>query len=189
MNFLVHAWLSYPNKDLTWGNLYADAYKGSSYEKLPESKSAGVSFHRHIDDFTDSHPLVLDIVHDVRICSGRMAPIFVDVAFDYWLHRYMERHNFPIQDLILFVHEVLKSSIPKSGKMTRMLPFLLQEEWLKQYGTKSGLESAFAGLNYRMNMNYDTKKAMEMLTNTEGVMARTAFKVLEDLQTEMVSLK
>lgn len=188
MNFLVHAWLSYPNEDLTWGNLYADAYKGSSFEKLPEFKKKGVLFHRHIDDFTDSHPLVLDIIHDVRLHSGKMAPIFVDVAFDYWLHRYLEIHSISVSDLVKFVHKVLESSVPKTGKMTRMLPFLLREEWLLQYGTKAGIEHAFSGLNYRMNMHYDTKKTMEVLTDAKGLMAQKAFKVLEDLRSEMLSI-
>lgn len=185
MNFLVHAWLSYPDRDLTWGNLYADAFKGSSYKALEEKKAEGVLFHRKIDTLTDDHAIVKNIIQSIRIDGGKMAPIYVDVAFDYWLHRYLNSEANLGQELIDFTHEVLNSSIPEKGKMTRMLPFLLNEEWLFRYSTHEGVEWAFEGLNYRMNLDYDVKTVMKTLLSENGLMAKHSAEMFEFLKAEL----
>jgi acyl carrier protein phosphodiesterase len=185
MNFLVHAWLSYPNRELTWGNLYADAFKGSSYKKLPEVKANGVALHRQIDVLTDEHDIVRNIIQSIRPIAGKMAPIYVDVAFDYWLHRYLEDSHHDASHLIDFVHEVLQDEIPKEGKMTRMLPFLLSEHWLTRYGTYDGISAAMNGLNYRMSMKYDVNKVLESLLANDGLMAKHAKEMFEYLKKEL----
>jgi acyl carrier protein phosphodiesterase len=185
MNFLVHAWLSYPNRDLTWGNMYADAYKGSSYKKLEPEKAKGVQFHRSIDALTDEHEIVKSIINSIRPIAGKMAPIYVDVAFDYWLHRYLESFNGEAQELIGFVHSVLESEVPEQGKMTRMLPHLLREHWLVRYGTYDGISAAMNGLNYRMNMQYDINAVLDILLAENGLMAKHSVQMFEYLKKEL----
>ena len=185
MNFLVHAWLTYPNKGLTWGNLYADAFKGSSYKKLAPEMALGVEKHRKIDVLTDGHTVVQDIIASIRPVAGKMAPIYVDVAFDYWLHRYMETKGQDVHGLIDFVHDVLQSEVPEKGKMTRMLPFLLKEHWLLRYGSYDGISAAMNGLNYRMNMKYDVQAVLNQLLDDEGVMASGFEEVLLFLENEI----
>ncbi len=185
MNFLVHAWLSYPNRDLTWGNLYADAFKGSSFKILSDEKAKGVAFHRQIDYLTDEHAIVKEIIQSIRPIAGKMAPIYVDVAFDYWLHKHLENSENDITQLIDFVHEVLQSDVPEKGKMTRMLPFLLSEQWLTRYGTYDGISAAMNGLNYRMSMKYDVNKVLEALLSHDGLMAQRSSEMFEYLKNQL----
>lgn len=185
MNFLVHAWLSYPDKELTWGNLYADSFKGSSYLQLNKSQQMGVVLHRNIDLFTDTHPKVLEIIQSVRPYAGRLAPAYVDVAFDYWLFQFLKINNEKPTTLIKFIHEVLLSHPPKKGKVVNMLPYIIEGEWLKNYESKAGILSAFKGLKQRMALNVDAEKSVQILLENKSVMAFLYNGILKDLQKEM----
>ena len=40
------------------GNFIADSVKGKQYLDYPKAVQQGITLHRNIDEFTDSHPIV-----------------------------------------------------------------------------------------------------------------------------------
>jgi acyl carrier protein phosphodiesterase len=57
MNWLAHLHLSEPNPEFRLGNLLADIATKQSLASLPAAFQRGITQHRRIDAFTDSHPL------------------------------------------------------------------------------------------------------------------------------------
>ena len=70
MNYLAHVFLSGSNRKVQLGNFVGDAVKGSSYKNYPPDIAKGIQLHRAIDDYTDRHPAVCEVVH-------RLQPEFV----------------------------------------------------------------------------------------------------------------
>ena len=57
MNYLAHVYLSGTNDLLKIGNFMADSIKGNSYNLFDQELRKGILLHRHIDSFTDAHPI------------------------------------------------------------------------------------------------------------------------------------
>ncbi len=57
MNYLAHLFLSGNNDLLKIGNFMADGIRGNDYLNFPEEVKNGIILHRHIDTFTDAHPM------------------------------------------------------------------------------------------------------------------------------------
>lgn len=71
MNYLAHIFLSGPNRKVQLGNFVGDAVKGSSYKNYPPDIAKGIQLHRAIDDYTDHHPAVCEVVHRLQPEFGR----------------------------------------------------------------------------------------------------------------------
>ena len=157
MNFLIHAYCTFPDPEITWGNLYADSFKGSSYLKLPPKKAKGVLLHRKIDDFTDNHVYIKSLAHEISPLAGRMASPLTDVFFDFLFHQYAEEFKIDSNGVIDFAEKCLQNKPPSKGKMLRMLPFILRDNWLGNYAFEDAVISAFEGMAYRMNWDMDAE--------------------------------
>ena len=57
MNYLAHSYLSYQKTDLIIGNFIADSIRGNRFDGLTDGIIKGITLHRKIDVFTDSHPV------------------------------------------------------------------------------------------------------------------------------------
>ena len=85
MNYLAHIFLSGPNRKVQLGNFVGDAVKGSSYKNYPSDIAKGIQLHRAIDDYTDHHPAVCEVVHRLQPEFGRYSGVLLDIYFDYLL--------------------------------------------------------------------------------------------------------
>src|ERR1700682_4685290 len=57
MNFLAHAYLSFEIPEILVGNLISDFVKGKKKFDYSFPIQHGISLHRSIDHFTDTHPV------------------------------------------------------------------------------------------------------------------------------------
>ncbi len=85
MNYLAHIFLSGSNRKVQLGNFVGDAVKGSSYKNYPPDIAKGIQLHRAIDDYTDRHPAVCEVVHRLQPEFGRYSGALLDIYFDYLL--------------------------------------------------------------------------------------------------------
>ena len=85
MNYLAHIFLSGSNRKVQLGNFVGDAVKGSSYKNYPPDIAKGIQLHRAIDDYTDRHPAVCEVVHRLQPEFGRYSGVLLDIYFDYLL--------------------------------------------------------------------------------------------------------
>lgn len=85
MNYLAHIFLSGSNRKMQLGNFVGDAVKGSSYKNYPRDMCKGILLHRAIDDYTDRHPAVRQMVQTLKPEFGRYSGVLLDIYFDYLL--------------------------------------------------------------------------------------------------------
>ena len=85
MNYLAHIFLSGSNRKVQLGNFVGDAVKGSSYKDYPRDMCKGILLHRAIDDYTDRHPAVREMVQTLKPEFGRYSGVLLDIYFDYLL--------------------------------------------------------------------------------------------------------
>ena len=85
MNYLAHAYLSFDDEDILFGNFIGDFIKGTKNIGLPHNVWKGVKLHRAIDSFTDQHPATTQAKDLIRKDLGHASGIFVDMIFDHIL--------------------------------------------------------------------------------------------------------
>ncbi len=165
MNFLAHVHLSQDNEDVIFGNFIADAVKGKSYLKYRKDIITGILLHRDIDTFTDRHPIVKNSKATVREHFGKYSGIVVDIYYDHFLaHNWQHYHN---EELVRYsgkVYSILtKRYLLLPGRVKRMLPFLIGQNWLAGYANFKGLQGVFNGMDRRTGYVSGMDNAIKIL--------------------------
>jgi acyl carrier protein phosphodiesterase len=73
MNFLAHAYLSFGNEPILVGNMISDFVKGKKKFDFPLDIQKGITLHRMIDTYTDSHPSTKAAMRLFRPAAGAYA--------------------------------------------------------------------------------------------------------------------
>lgn len=108
--------------------------------------------HRHIDSYTDRHPLVLAALARFPRERRRFAGIVLDVFFDHCLARHW--HDYAEQPLAQFTgafYRVLLAEPELPGRLARIAPFMAADDWLGAYGDFATLEQVFNGIGRRLS--------------------------------------
>ena len=85
VNYLAHAYLSFGIPDVVVGNLISDFVKGKKQLEYPDSIRKGITLHRAIDTFTDSHAVTRHAKSYFRGVYGLYSGALIDVAYDHFL--------------------------------------------------------------------------------------------------------
>lgn len=159
MNFLAHIYLSNENKDITIGNFIADAIKGKKYKDYPSEISKGIILHRNIDTFTDSHPIVRKSTARLHENYSHYSGVIVDMLYDHFLaknwHKY---HSEPLASYAdNFYKMILENIEMMPERIQKMIPYMVNNNWLMSYATIEGMGEILSQMNYRTrgksNMN------------------------------------
>jgi len=151
MNYLAHAYLSFDHEEILVGNLISDFVKGKNKFNYPEEIQKGISLHRAIDTFTDTHETTKLAKNVFRPHYRLYSGAFVDVVYDHFLAT--DANEFSEETLRIFsekVYTILDKHIeylPMS--FARMFPYMKLQNWLLNYRSKWGTESSFKGLEKR----------------------------------------
>ena len=166
MNFLAHLYLSGENEELLIGNFIADFIRNRDLVLFPRSIVDGIRLHRHIDHYTDTHPVVVESTRKLRINHGKYAPVVIDVFYDYVLSRYWDRYSqVSLRNFADDTYEVLNNNLA-------ILPIHLQDmtlrmiadDFLLKYGTKVGMERTFRRIGKRAKFASNFSNAFEDLS-------------------------
>ncbi|MCB0383058.1 MAG: acyl carrier protein phosphodiesterase [Psychroserpens sp.] len=151
MNFLAHIYLSGDNEMITIGNFVADAIRGNKYKLLSPEFQVGVKLHRHIDTFTDSHPIVRQSTKRLHKNYSHYSGVIVDILYDHFLaknwHQYSE---VPLEKYVDDFYESLKENfdvLPE--RFQKLMPFMIADNWLLSYAQVEGIQRVLNGMNKR----------------------------------------
>ena len=169
MNFLGHIFLTPNDDEILLGNFIADSVKGNP-EKFYSGKIVeGIRFHRAIDEFTDSHPIVKRGVLRFRETQSKYASVVIDVIYDHILaSNWNEFHGTDLESLAQSVYQRLEAQnkhFPTSVK--RYFPYMQEQNWLYNYQFEWGILKALEGLDRRsanetqMHLALDVYKEFE----------------------------
>ncbi len=173
MNFLAHFYLSGTEEEVLIGNFLGDFVKGDPFRQYSKPLAEAILLHRHIDSFTDAHPLVKESIALIRPVYGRYAGVVADMFYDHLLAKHWA--DFHAQSLPLFsqqVYEVLEkyhALFPE--KAQRTFYYMQQHDWLLSYATLQGMETALRNLErriaYRAPLGESVRLLEEDLTHFE----------------------
>ena len=163
MNYLAHAYLSFGDAEVLVGNMISDYVKGKKKFDYPLAIQKGIMLHRTIDTFTDTHPATKAAIVFFKPVVGTYAGAFVDVVYDHFLAK--DETEFPGETLSIFASDAYKKLseyydlLPE--RFQRMLPHMINQNWLLNYRTMNGIENSFAGIFRRAKYIEYTKEAFQ----------------------------
>jgi acyl carrier protein phosphodiesterase len=151
LNYLAHAFLSGPHEELLVGNFIADSVRGRQLQLFPAGIAAGIILHRQIDTFTDTHPVVQQTKDRLRPQYRKYAGVVADMYFDHFLAINFHRYSpLPLADYSQQVYGVVQryqALLPE--KVKYFLPYMMEQDWLLNYATISGIRRSLTGLSRR----------------------------------------
>jgi acyl carrier protein phosphodiesterase len=141
MNYLAHSFLSFTDGQIV-GQFLEDFIRNKDRFSFPKEIQDGITMHRAIDTFTDSH----EAIHEAKKVFSPLvrlyAGAFVDVSMDYFLANDLSRNSLPEWKAhSLKVYRVLNQHqkwLPENFKM--MLAKMEKDDWLYNYRENQGIK-------------------------------------------------
>ncbi|MCA8914847.1 MAG: DUF479 domain-containing protein [Planctomycetes bacterium] len=151
MNYLAHMLLSDGSPEGLVGNLAGDFVRGVDVSSLSAPMQAGVTLHRAVDRFTDSHPTVLRSRSRLPESWRHYRGVLVDIFYDHFLARDFEAHaGEPLDSFAGRVYVALqehRESLPP--RLQQAAPVMIEHDWLRAYAHVEGLEVVLRGMSRR----------------------------------------
>jgi acyl carrier protein phosphodiesterase len=165
VNYLAHAYLSFGIPDIVVGNLISDFVKGKKQLEYPDSIRKGITLHRAIDTFTDTHPVTRHAKSYFRAVYGLYSGPITDVAYDHFLAN--DPVAFPDKaPLAAFAQQTYRQLETRESlfpeRFARMFPYMRDQDWLSHYRYKEGIFNSFAGLARRASYMPPPQQACEL---------------------------
>lgn len=184
MNYLAHIYLSGEDEQLKIGNFIADSVKGRNFLKFPEGIQKGIIFHRAIDTYTDSHPVVRKSVHRLFPFYSHYSAVIVDILYDHFLAA--NWHQFSSIPLGLYVsdfYELLKKNLEVLPEnIQKFYPYMVKDNWLLNYATIEGIGKILSQMNHRTNNKSKMNLAVKELELFYPQFKEEFFEFFRDLE-------
>ncbi len=152
MNYLAHSFLSFENEPILYGQFIADDVKGKKWELYPKDVQEGILLHRFIDDYTDKHPLLLDLKKQLHPTLGKFAGVALDVLFDHVLSLRWDAHA--TSERKKWIQSTYDHLSNRHIEMTERRQFIIgkmiEQDWLNMYLTADGTANILHQMSKRI---------------------------------------
>ncbi|WP_394129812.1 ACP phosphodiesterase [Shewanella maritima] len=151
MNFLAHLHLADISETGLAANLAGDFAKGD-INHHPQHLKQGIWLHRKIDNITDNHEIIVDLIKSFPNSSRRVAPILIDLTFDHYLAYYWdEYHHQSLKDFCQKAYLDIQQTTQLPEKLQTIVPNIIEQDWLGSYQHREGLNQAIKGVSKRLS--------------------------------------
>jgi acyl carrier protein phosphodiesterase len=163
VNYLAHAYLSFGDPDILAGNMISDFVKGKKKYEYSVRIQMGITLHRKIDEYTDSHPATRQAKEFLKKAAGAYAGAFVDIVYDHFLAN--DPYEFEEGALAEFAQntylllEPFEMEFPE--KFQRFFHYMRMQNWLLNYRSTEGIHNSFRGLCHRAKYIDDAEPVFE----------------------------
>lgn len=141
MNYLAHSFLSFTDGQIV-GQFLEDFIRNRDRFSFPKDIQDGITRHRAIDTFTDSHPAIHEAKKVFAPLVRLYAGAFVDVSMDHFVARDLSLNSLAEWKAhSLHVYSVLNAHeqwLPENFK--KMLVKMEQDDWLYNYREDWGIK-------------------------------------------------
>ncbi|MCF6366953.1 MAG: ACP phosphodiesterase [Bacteroidales bacterium] len=184
MNFLAHIYLSGNDDDIKFGNFIGDWIKGKKFNKYSPDVQKGIILHRHIDSYTDSHPIVRESIVRLRPAYGKYAGVAVDILYDHFLAANWP--DYSTQSIESYVNEFHRIIINRFGKLPKKArrfayPFIGNKRLLC-YKDLNCIEDVYNKMAIYTSMPDNTKQAMPIIYNYYDSFGKEFKSFFQDIQ-------
>ncbi len=170
MNFLGHFYLSQDNPELVVGNFIADFVKGQRFRDYPDKIAEGIMMHRHIDYFTDRHPVVGQgrkrLFDTYRHYSG----VIMDMYYDHFLaNLWQDYSGEPLATFSQRMYDIIEGHwdhLPEKAQY--MFPYMKSGDWLQKYATVTGIGGTLTNMSKRLDNGSGLENSVEQLKEFYG---------------------
>ncbi len=163
MNYLAHAYLSFGDPDILAGNMISDFVKGKKKFDYPDRIQMGITLHRKIDEYTDTHPATREAKQFLKTTAGLYAGSFVDIVYDHFLAN--DSYEFEEGALADFSQKTYTQLADYEAwfpeKFIRFFFYMRSQDWLSGYQSLEGIHHSFQGLCRRAKYIDDPEPVYE----------------------------
>ena len=155
MNFLAHIYLSGDNDLMKIGNFMADGIHGKHFDTFPITIQKGIILHRSIDTFTDAHPIFRQSTKRLHANYHHYSGIIVDIFYDHFLAKNWSNYSDErLEDYSQRFYQSLRDNYDDlTPKTQKLMPYLIEYNWLLSYQTIEGIESVLTKMDTRMKLD------------------------------------
>ena len=165
MNWLAHAYLSKQNIEFRVGNILPDLVSITELKKFSAPFQEGISCHKAIDAFTDSHPIVKHGIGRMSANYKRYGGILTDVFYDHFLARNWANYSsVSLSDFSRNIHRDLNSmeaNIP--DEILYKFKRIFEHNVFESYKDISGIKIALQRIDLRLRKPADLGNAVAIL--------------------------
>lgn len=184
MNYLAHSFLSYQKPDLIIGNFIADSIQGNRFEGLTEGIIKGITLHRKIDVFTDSHPVFLTSKRRFSKEFDKYSGVLMDIFYDHYLAKNFSLYSpLSLQQHADNIYDLLKENydyLPDHAK--RFYGYMTDRNILFQYSSLTSIETVLKHLSNRIKNRFELQLAIPLLKKDYTEIEQEFFIFFDDLQ-------
>ena len=169
MNFLAHSFLTFNDGQIV-GQFLEDFIRNKDRYSFPKDIQDGITLHRSIDTFTDSHPAIHEAKKVFSPLVRLYAGAFVDVSMDYFLATDFSLNSLEgWKEHSLRVYRVLNENEQfLSENFKRMLAKMEYDDWLYNYREDWGIKFSIQNvLNKAKYLDKDIPVFQAFLDNKE----------------------
>ncbi len=170
MNYLAHLFLSRNYHNDILGNFLADMMTIDEIRQWPDSLKHGIQMHRHIDEFTDTHPRNKDMKRILRKYFRKYAGVALDLYYDYILYQNWSLYSdvsFTVFSQAQYT-AILSNKAFIPDRLQYTVERMIRHNFLFKFTTLNGQSNAFAGLDHRAEFHTGFSSAMEVLQRYEN---------------------
>ena len=165
MNVLAHIYLSGDSDEIIIGNYIADFIRGKEYLKYPDQIRRGIIIHRHIDAFTDRHP----VVHRSKLLFTKKyhkyAGVITDILYDHFLTKTWNLFSRkPIESVSYNFYMAMVNNfevLPDNVK--QMISSFIINDWIESYQTVNGIRKVLKTMSKTTKLPDETRFAIREL--------------------------
>ena len=151
MNYLGHAYLSFNSPHILVGNMISDFVKGTDKFSFSGNIQKGITLHRQIDAFTDSHPATKEAMEVFRPYYRLYSGPIMDILYDHFLAN--DPDSFDAISLKKFSAQTYRYledySTHLPMRFIQMFTYMKAEDWLYNYKYPEGMRKSLYGLARR----------------------------------------
>ena len=183
MNYLAHIYLSGTNDLLKIGNFMADSIKGHDYEKFDSEIKKGILLHRHIDSFTDMHPIYRQSKHRLHEKYGHYSGVIMDILYDHFLAKNWSKFSEEkLDDYADNFYQLLQDNYDiLTERIKGMMPYMIARNWFVSYATIAGLEMILFQMDYKTKHRANMQEAIVELQDFYTEFESEFFLFFEEL--------
>jgi len=184
MNFLAHIYLSGEDPELKIGNFIADSVKGKQILDYPDRIIEGITLHRKIDSYTDTHAIVKQSIARLYPKYRRYSSVIVDILYDHFLAANWSNYSdIPLESYTIAFYKLLQEYyeiLPK--RVQDFLPYMISDNWLLSYATIPGIANVLSGMNRRTKNRSKMNLAVIELEQYYSDFEKEFFSFFEELE-------
>ncbi len=147
-----------------FGQFIADDMKGKKWQLQEKDVQAGIILHRFIDDYTDTHPLVLDLKKKMHPTLGKFSGVVLDVLFDHVLSLTWNTYSEHARELwIQSTYDKLQKRHPEMTERRRfIMEKMIEHDWMNMYQSQEGTSKILNQMGNRIPFLNPLKDSFEV---------------------------